>query len=76
MKSLVSPLCQKYDFNFKGCLDISKEVQWVSVGQTVANLQAVKVGGLKTKFCHLAGVKPQACGAGMSPRRFDIILKV
>ena len=31
-------------------LDLSKEVLWVSVGQRVAVLQAVKVGGQK-KFC-------------------------
>ena len=28
-------------------LDLSKEVQWVSVGQSTADLQAVKVGGKK-----------------------------
>ena len=31
----------------KGGLDLSKEVLWVSVGQRAADLQAVKVGGLK-----------------------------
>ena len=35
--------------NIRG-LDLSKEVQWVSVGQRTADLQAVKVGGQK-KFC-------------------------
>ena len=31
----------------KGGLDLSKNVLWVSVGQGVADLQAVKVGGQK-----------------------------
>ena len=31
----------------KGGLDLSKEVLWVSVGQRVAELRAVKVGGLQ-----------------------------
>ena len=31
----------------KGGLDLSKEVLWVSVGQWVADLRAVKVGGWK-----------------------------
>ena len=31
----------------KGGLDLSKNVLWVSVGQRAADLQAVKVGGLK-----------------------------
>ena len=37
-----------------------------SVGQRAAKLQADKVGGLKKKFCRLAGVKPgrrHACGS-------------
>ena len=34
----------------KGGLDLFKEVLWVSVGQRLAVLQAVKVGGRK-KFC-------------------------
>ena len=33
------------DWVKKGGLDLSKEVLWVSVGQRVAQLQAVKVGG-------------------------------
>ena len=35
------------DWVNKGGLDLSKEVLWVSVGQRVAELQAVKVGGQK-----------------------------
>ena len=31
----------------KGDLDLSKEILWVSVGQRVAVLRAVKVGGQK-----------------------------
>ena len=33
------------DWVNKGGLDLSKEVLWVSVGQRVADLRAVKVGG-------------------------------
>ena len=35
----------------KGGLDLSKEVLWVSVGQRVAELGAVKVGGQKRLLC-------------------------
>ena len=37
----------------KGGLDLSKEVMWVSVGQRVAELSAVKVG-VQKKFCRSA----------------------
>ena len=45
LKSPARPLSQKHFFNKS--LDLSKEVQWVFVGQTATKLQAVKVGGLK-----------------------------
>ena len=35
------------DWVNKGGLDLSKEVQWVSVGQMAVKLPAIKVGGLK-----------------------------
>ena len=37
---------------FKRGLDLSKEILWVSVGQLAANLQTVKVGGLKKILPH------------------------
>ena len=40
------------NFVNKGGLDFSKKVQWVSVGQRAADLQAFKVGG--KKFCRSA----------------------
>ena len=51
LKTAARLLSRNY-FN-KGDLDLSKEVLWVSVGQRVAKLPAIKVGGLK-KFCCLA----------------------
>ena len=36
-------------FNKRG-LDLSKEVLWVSVGQRVTDLRAVKVGGQQSRF--------------------------
>ena len=44
-KSAARLLNRNY-FN-KGDLDLSKEVLWVSVGQRVAKLPAIKIGGLK-----------------------------
>ena len=38
-------------------LDVSKKVLWVSVGQRVAELSAVKAGG-KEKFCRSARFEP------------------
>ena len=41
------------DRTAKGGLDLFKEVLWVSVGQRVAEVRTVKVGGQK-KFCRSA----------------------
>ena len=60
---------------FLGVLDLFKEVQWVSVGQKAAKLQAAKVEGSK-KFCRLAAHAPLACSLGSSPRQWDHPLTV
>ena len=44
-----SRLLNRVWVNIRG-LDLSKEVQWVSVGQMAAELPAIKVGGLKKEF--------------------------
>ena len=46
-----------------GGLDLSKNVLWVSVGQGAADLQAVKVGGLKKKLA----IRPGAGYSGSRP---------
>ena len=47
----------------KGGLDLSKNVLWVSVGQGAADLQAVKVGGLKKN----SAIRPCAGYSGLRP---------
>ena len=60
MKYLKSPArLLDRDLVNKGGLDLFKEVLWVSVGQLLLKLQAVRVGGLK-KFCQPAHLEPHA----------------
>ena len=53
----------------KECLDLYKNVLWVSVGQGAADLRAVKVGGQK-KICRLARFKPASPAPGRSAEFF------
>ena len=53
----------------KGGLDVSKEVLWDSVGQRVAVLQAVKVGGQK-EILPIARVRTRIARAGLIGRIF------
>ena len=49
--------------------DLSKEIQWISVGQRAAKLLATKVGGLKKNVCPAAArVEPHANSLGSSLR--------
>ena len=51
-------------------VELSKNVLQVPVGQKTANLHAVKVGGLKTRFYHLA--HHALCGgSGWILNRYD-----
>ena len=51
--------CQSSELKvcFKECLDLSKELLWVSLSHRVAKLQAIKVLGMKKKFYRSARVK-------------------
>ena len=53
----------------KGGLDLSKNVLWVSVGQGVADLQAVKVECQKN-FCRSAGFEPPSPATSRSAEFF------
>ena len=54
----------------KGGLDLSKDILWVSVGQGVADLQAVKVECQKKNFCRSAGFEPPSPATGRSAEYF------
>ena len=66
MKTLSLNNCPSYDLQiFLGGFDLSKEVLQVSVCQTDAKLQTVKVGGLK-KIYSSAHHAPNVGGIGLS----------
>ena len=50
-----------------------KAIQWVSVDERTAKLQAVKkLKVLKKKFYYPAGVKPHACGPRLKHGQKDV----
>ena len=56
----------------RGGLDLSKEVLWISVGQRIAKLQAVKVGDLKKILpLNLSRIKRRRPGPASSPECLD-----
>ena len=57
------------DYINTGDLDLSKNVLWVSIGQGVADLQAVKVGG-QNKILPLGTVRTYFARARLSGRIF------
>ena len=55
------------DYGNRECLDLSKEVLWVSVGQRAVVLRAFKVGGQK-KILLIAPVRTRFARAGLIGR--------
>ena len=58
------------DCVYKRGLDLSKNVLWVSVDQGATDLQAVKVGGQKKKFCRSARCRQSGFEPGCSAEFF------